>query len=175
MLQKVLAARSDAGTALDLGCGSGLYSIFLARQGYRTTGLDFSQSAVEMARRHADTADVEVQFHRADVLAWDTHETFDLILDSRCLHGFDDAERLRYRENLLRWLAPNGDYVLEHFEKRHPLDWRPIGPRRIPARQTIALFEPELELMEHSSAIRAARFPVGPTVQLGAYWFRRRQ
>jgi SAM-dependent methyltransferase len=65
------------GRALDLGCGAGRAAIWLARRGWRVTGVDFSDAALDIAR--ATGADVEW------VLA-DLHEyepepgAFDLVL-----------------------------------------------------------------------------------------------
>jgi SAM-dependent methyltransferase len=45
------------GRALDLGCGAGRASIWLAGRGWRVTGVDFSEAALELAR--ASGADVD--------------------------------------------------------------------------------------------------------------------
>lgn len=42
------------GRALDLGCGEGRNAVWLAEQGWRVTGVDFSRVALEKARRLAD-------------------------------------------------------------------------------------------------------------------------
>jgi 2-polyprenyl-3-methyl-5-hydroxy-6-metoxy-1,4-benzoquinol methylase len=46
------------GTALDVGCGEGGDVIWLARQGWRVTGADFSSAGLARAARHADAAGV---------------------------------------------------------------------------------------------------------------------
>jgi len=46
------------GTALDLGCGEGGDVIWLARNGWRTTGADFSRNGLARAARHAEQAGV---------------------------------------------------------------------------------------------------------------------
>ncbi|MFC4494892.1 class I SAM-dependent methyltransferase [Streptomyces ovatisporus] len=46
------------GTALDVGCGEGGDVIWLARQGWRVTGADFSANGLARAARHADEAGV---------------------------------------------------------------------------------------------------------------------
>lgn len=172
LLQRAIAERHGPARALDLGCGSGLFSVYLARRGYDVTSLDFSRSAVAMARQRAEDAGVRLDVQEANVLLWEGTGRFDVVLDSGCLHGLSDSERQSYKANLMRWLAPGGDYVLDHFERRHVFDWRPVGPRRIPAPKTIALFQPELELVEHESFLRRVPLPVGPTIQMGSYWFR---
>lgn len=47
-----------AGTALDVGCGEGGDVIWLARQGWRVTGADFSANGLARAARHAERAGV---------------------------------------------------------------------------------------------------------------------
>lgn len=46
------------GTALDIGCGEGGDVIWLARQGWRVTGADFSANGLARAARHAEEAGV---------------------------------------------------------------------------------------------------------------------
>jgi 2-polyprenyl-3-methyl-5-hydroxy-6-metoxy-1,4-benzoquinol methylase len=46
------------GTALDVGCGEGGDVIWLARQGWRVTGADFSANGLARAARHAEQAGV---------------------------------------------------------------------------------------------------------------------
>src|SRR5579875_2383028 len=46
------------GTALDVGCGEGGDVVWLARQGWRVTGADFSANGLARAARHAEQAGV---------------------------------------------------------------------------------------------------------------------
>ena len=54
-------------TALDLGCGTGDNSIYLATHGWQVTGVDFVAKAVDKARAKAEANKVAVNFARADV------------------------------------------------------------------------------------------------------------
>lgn len=51
-------SRLTPGTALDVGCGEGGDVIWLARQGWRVTGADFSANGLARAARHAEEAGV---------------------------------------------------------------------------------------------------------------------
>jgi len=46
------------GTALDVGCGEGGDVVWLAQQGWRVTGADFSANGLARAARHAEAAGV---------------------------------------------------------------------------------------------------------------------
>jgi 2-polyprenyl-3-methyl-5-hydroxy-6-metoxy-1,4-benzoquinol methylase len=54
----VVVSELSPGTALDIGCGEGADVIWLARQGWRVTGADFSANGLARAGRHAEQAGV---------------------------------------------------------------------------------------------------------------------
>src|SRR6476659_8272930 len=54
------------GRALDIGCGTGDSSIYLARHGWDVTGMDFVGKALKRARQKAGAAGVKVRFVEAD-------------------------------------------------------------------------------------------------------------
>jgi SAM-dependent methyltransferase len=173
-VQEVVETRARPGRALDLGCGSGVFSVWLARNGYEVTGVDLIPRAIDMSTERAKEEGVQVNWVRADLLSWTAPGQFDVIVDSGCLHSLIGGDVRRYKEQLLRWLAPEGDYVLGHFGKRHWLDWRPVGPKRRTREQLVRLFVPPLELVKHKQSEMAVPLPIGPIVQGHAFWFRRK-
>jgi SAM-dependent methyltransferase len=58
----------EPGRALDLACGEGRNAVWLAEQGWRTTGVDFSDVALAKAERLAASRGVEIEWIVADVL-----------------------------------------------------------------------------------------------------------
>jgi SAM-dependent methyltransferase len=69
------------GRALDLACGEGRNTIWLAERGWRTTGVDFSEVAIAKAREQAGAASLDVEFVCEDLLEYEPEpETFDLVL-----------------------------------------------------------------------------------------------
>jgi SAM-dependent methyltransferase len=68
------------GRALELACGSGRNAVWLAEQGWRVTGVDFSDVALEQARALAADRGVEVEWVEGDVLEWEPPAgAFDLV------------------------------------------------------------------------------------------------
>lgn len=51
---------------LDMGCGGGILSEALARAGANVTGVDVSQSAIQVARLHANQQGLEIAYHYGD-------------------------------------------------------------------------------------------------------------
>lgn len=173
ILAKAVAARGGRGRALDLGCGAGFFSAWLARQGMDVTAIDLFPEAIEMARTTAAKKGVEVELVCGDLFTFAPERRFDLVLDSGCLHALVGGDVAAYKAQLLRLLAPGGTFVLGHWGKRHALDWRPIGPRRRSEATIHALFAPELVLRERDVVDFAAPMPFGPTVRGVGYWFER--
>ncbi len=56
-----------AGRALDLACGEGRNAVWLATRGWRVTGVDFSEVALEKARKLAEAAGVEGEWIAGDL------------------------------------------------------------------------------------------------------------
>jgi SAM-dependent methyltransferase len=109
------------GRALDLGCGTGTTSIFLAGRGWDVVGIDFAPNAIHQARRKAQAARLtgSATFHSADVSRLDfLNGVFDLAIDVGCLHGLDADQRSRYAAHLARLTRPGATYLLYAFQPR---------------------------------------------------------
>jgi cyclopropane fatty-acyl-phospholipid synthase-like methyltransferase len=159
-----------AGRVLDLGCGQGVDAVYLARRGWNVVGVDFVPAALELARTRVESAGVEVELRECDVLDYDSTVSFDLVLDSGCLHHLPSGRLAAYRGRLDGWLRPGGDYVLVHFSRRSRLEFLG-GPRRATKEQVGSWF-PELDLKAYEQTSYDLSFPLG-TMPAGVYWFRR--
>jgi len=173
MLALAVAERHGRGRALDLGCGAGVFTVWLAERGLDVTGVDLLVEAVGMARSLAERKGAKVELVNADLFSYAPDRPFDLVYDSGCLHSLVGGDARAYRRRLLDWLAPEADYVLEHWGKRHAFDWRPIGPRRRSQATIERLFAPELRLLKTEVTDFATPLPFGPRVRGVGYWFRR--
>jgi 2-polyprenyl-3-methyl-5-hydroxy-6-metoxy-1,4-benzoquinol methylase len=71
---------------LDVGCGSGWTTTFLAETGYSPLGIDLAPAMIEMARRRAESAGVEARFRVADMETFSLEEQFDAALVFDALH-----------------------------------------------------------------------------------------
>jgi len=115
LLARILAAgrAPPSGRLLELGCGAGNISVWLARRGYEVCGVDIAPTAIEWAREKARAANVTAQFLVGDVcnLARFDEAPFDAVLDGHCLHCIIGADRPRFLATAARMLKPGG-YLL---------------------------------------------------------------
>jgi SAM-dependent methyltransferase len=84
------------GQVLDLGCGSGIWSIQLAARGWQVTGVDIVSKAIHRARQRARAAGVEARFVQGDVTALraaGVESGFRFIIDFECFNHLNDAQR----------------------------------------------------------------------------------
>lgn len=141
-----LTAELPPGKALDVGCGTGDTSIYLAQHGWQVTGVDFVAQAVGKARAKADAAGMSVDFKHADATRLTTERVgtgFDLIVDNGCLHGMSDDDRDRYAREvtavaasdarlLLVEFTPGGSFAVpgiaqEEIERRFAAGWSVVS------------------------------------------------
>jgi|ERR1043166_2750848 SAM-dependent methyltransferase len=74
------AALSPGDRILEIGCGDGALSCFLASQGFEVTGVDISPGMIDEARRRANAAGVSAQFEVADADSLKLTEQYDGIV-----------------------------------------------------------------------------------------------
>jgi SAM-dependent methyltransferase len=113
-----LVGELPAGKALDLGCGTGDSSIYLAQHGWKVTGVDYVPQALGKARAKAQASNVSVDFVRADVTRL-SHEgvgqDFQLIVDNGCLHNMSDGDRDAYVREVSAVAAPDARLLIVAF------------------------------------------------------------
>ncbi len=102
------------GRALDVGSGEGADAIWLARNGWRTTGVDISANAARKAGEAARAAGVgpeTLDFVAADLSEWTSEERFDLITAS-FLHSPVSFSRQQVLQRLAGMIAPGGHLLI---------------------------------------------------------------
>ncbi len=94
------------GKSLDLGCGEGAESLWLAEQGWQATGLDYAPAAIATFERLAGERGSVVRGVVADMFAYAPDDTYDLIYLGY-IH-VRPVERTRMLNMAAAALAPGG-------------------------------------------------------------------
>lgn len=81
-------------TALDLGCGTGIYSLWLAKQKLSVTGIDISTEMLKKASEKALKQQMNIDFIQGDIhhLPFQD-EQFDLVISNLVLEFVEDPGR----------------------------------------------------------------------------------
>lgn len=137
-----------AGRALDLGCGFGRASIYMATLGWEVDAIDFIAEALAEASRRAQAADVEVRFHAATVTDLDFLDgPYDFALDVGCGHALDEDNLRTYRNHLRRLLAPGATFMLYARLRQGTAVEDDEGPRGLEESTLLTIFDAGFELI----------------------------
>jgi SAM-dependent methyltransferase len=123
-LQRVLSRNAiQPCRALEIGCGTGTNSVWLAQQGFEVTGIDLAPLAVEQAQGRASAAGVKVHFLVADVLDLpDLNGTFAFFFDRGCYHAVRRDAPQQYAPAVAQQLAAGGRGLILAGNAREPHD-----------------------------------------------------
>jgi 2-polyprenyl-6-hydroxyphenyl methylase/3-demethylubiquinone-9 3-methyltransferase len=123
---------------LDIGCGGGLLSEPLARLGATVTGADASATNIEVAKLHAATSGLTIDYRAttAEAIA-DAGETFDVVLAMEIIEHVSDVDL--FLKECARMVRPGGlllvatlnrtpkSFALAIIGAEYILRWLPVG------------------------------------------------
>ena len=129
-------------TALELGCGVGRLSHYLAKKGVRVTGVDFSPVAIAKAQARVAHEEVRPDFIVGDVTQLGALSgPFDISYDVGCFHCLDPQSQPGYASEVFRLLRPGGTHLIWAMDSA-PNDL-PLSPEAVKK-----LFAPHFELRD---------------------------
>ncbi|MBO3744860.1 class I SAM-dependent methyltransferase [Streptosporangiaceae bacterium NEAU-GS5] len=144
-----------SGRALDLGCGTGTDTIYMATHGWDVTAVDMVPKALAAARRNATAAGVAPRFIQGDVTRLDDLGVgggYTLLMDFGCFHTLPEDRRPAYVAGISHAVTPGARLLLygfsrppkaapmhagvtvEEIQRRfRPAGWRLLGAERASA------------------------------------------
>lgn len=104
---------------LDVGCGGGILTEALSRSGAQTVGLDMAAESVEVARTHALSSSLEIDYQvkTVEALALEQPESFDVVTCMEMLEHVPHPESVI--QSCARLVKPGG-LVFFSTLNRHP-------------------------------------------------------
>lgn len=106
---------------IDIGCGNGEVSRWLAERGFPVLGIDYSAVAVDNCRRLSAGQGKPISFEVADLCDDALHlEPASALIDRGCFHRIGENERSVYARNIARAAAPNAHFLLLSGTFDHP-------------------------------------------------------
>lgn len=94
---------------LDLGTGTGTSALYCSKEGAQSVGIEFSKTAIQIARNNALNLKLSTEFIQGDVLELKLDKKFDLIIDSTVLHCIVGSEdRTKFYDSVKRHIDKDG-------------------------------------------------------------------
>ena len=99
------------GTAMDLGCGTGVLCRILQAEGIKAAGMDFSSGMIDIARQDSP----DIPFDVADMITYRPNRQFDLVTCTgdalNHIRELDDIRRIF--ENVYAYTSPGGYFIFD--------------------------------------------------------------
>jgi 2-polyprenyl-6-hydroxyphenyl methylase/3-demethylubiquinone-9 3-methyltransferase len=122
---------------IDIGCGGGLVAEPMTRLGFAVTGIDAAAEGVAVARTHARSLDLAIDYRETTVEALSGEPPFDVVLMLEIIEHVTDPRA--FAADCARLLAPNGlmivatlnrtlrSLALAKIAAEYVLRWIPAG------------------------------------------------
>ncbi len=110
-----LLKRSNVKRILDLGCGTGRHTIFLAKKGFKVYGVDISQSGLDIIKKTKSKLKLRnIKLKRADMAKIPYKSNFfdSIVCTSVINHARLNKIKRTFKE-IVRVLKSNGIFILE--------------------------------------------------------------
>ena len=130
LLEREESGDAPHGSALDLGCGSGIWSVLMAKRGWAVTGVDYSEKALDRARERVRSENDDVKLVRGDVTALresGVGSGFRVVLDTGTFHGLGAEQRMAMGREVDAIAADDAAVFLLAWNPR----WRGPFPRGV--------------------------------------------
>ena len=122
---RLLPAIVNSFQSLEIGCGAGQNSIFLAKQGAHCTALDISEEQLAHGRKLAAAENADVDFRRVSMDAMDGLGLFDLVHSTYALPF--SADPAKVIADAAAMLKPGGIFLLTTGHPLYAGEWLDIG------------------------------------------------
>lgn len=148
--------------ALDIGCGTGDNSVWLAQKNFQVTGTDISGIAIEKAKEKASKRNVKCTFLVVDFLK-DPIEgaPFGFVFDRGCFHAYSSGrERKKFVKNVAANLEKMGLWlsIIGNADERR----EGPGPPQRSAGDIVIAVEPYFEILSLASSYFGSNHPNPP-------------
>ena len=103
---------------LDVGCGGGLDTIFMAQCGFSAVGVDLSRKALEIAKAREGKVHVKIDWLLGSVFDLPIEsQTIDFVMDRGLFHLIKNVDRPKYSSEMFRVLKPQGCVLIRGASK----------------------------------------------------------
>jgi len=119
---------------LDIGCGTGNFSLKLAKRGYRVVGIDVSEEMLAIAEKRAAADGMDIKFIVMDAHHLDfDDESFDCVFSMAVFEFLEDSEKVL--EEMFRVTKSGGTVIMGTINRES--DWGRLYTSRVFREDTV--------------------------------------
>jgi len=105
---------------IDFGCGPGLYTSRFAKRGAKVTGVDFSRSSLDYAKKEAARNNLNIEYINCDYLEFNSNEKYDLITMIMCdFTALSPSQRKKLLGIFHGLIKPDGSIILDVYSHNY--------------------------------------------------------
>ena len=132
LIDLIQNGRIQPGNALDLCCGIGTNTAYMAQNGFDVTAIDISKHALKLAMQKARKAKAEIKLVQASFVTLPFKDAeFDFVFDMGCFHHVEVEDRPEFIHGIRRVLKPKSKYQLTCFSDRNGPAWNHFTKEQI--------------------------------------------
>lgn len=106
---------------LDVGCGDGRHSLYLANLGFQVDAFDISENAINKLNYLKEISNLSINTFVCDILNFDFKYSYDLIIVHGVLQFVEKTKQALVIDLLKKWTNNNGYHIVALFTDGEPI------------------------------------------------------
>ena len=120
LIGKKVLKYKNKGDILDLGCGKGNASIFLAQNGFSVTSVDKSKESIDLLNNFCKENSLNIKTYVEDLKHCKFDKNYDIILCINVLHFLDERDVQKIIEKIKTNTLKDGLNIISVFTEDNP-------------------------------------------------------
>ena len=120
-VEDIVSLLPEKAKILDVGCGDGRHSLYLASLGFQVDAFDISENAINKIDYLKEQNNLNVNTYVCDVLEFEFKYKYDLIIVHGVLQFIEREKQTEIIELLKNWTEVNGYHIVALFTDEEPV------------------------------------------------------